>query len=82
MFPESGKSALREFVPDGLIGGTGSSFAKRLGRWLKKISTPRWGNIELIPVEDKHDGVWKYQIGENIKNRLTLDTLFEETEAA
>jgi hypothetical protein len=53
------KSALRDFVPDGLIGGTGSSFAKRLGRWLKRISTRRWGNIELIPVEDKHDGVWK-----------------------
>jgi hypothetical protein len=76
------KSALRDFVPDGPIGATGSSFAKRLGRWLKRISTRRWGNIELVPVEDKHNGVWKYQIGENIKKRLTLDTLFEEPEAA
>jgi len=40
------------------------------------------GNIELVPVEDKHDGVWKYQIGDNIKKRLALGALFEETEAA
>lgn len=75
-FPKFEKSTLRAFVSDGLIGGTGSSFAKRLGRWLKKVSTRRWGNIELIPVEDKHDGVWKYRIGRTSRrNRKWTDYL-------
>ena len=80
VFPDfGGKSVLRDFVPDGLVGGSGSSFAKRLGRWLKRVSTRRWGNIELMPVEDTHEGVWKYRIGENIKKKAAMGGLFEET---
>ena len=80
VFPDfGGKSVLRDFVSDGLIGGNGSSFAKRLGKWLKRISTRRWGKIELIPVEDTHEGVWKYRIGENIKKKAGKSGLFEET---
>jgi putative DNA primase/helicase len=83
VFPDFGsKSALRDFVPDALLGLNGSSFAKKLGRWLKRVSTRRWGSIELIPVEDKHEGVWKYRIGENIKNRSTLEGLVEDTDTA
>ena len=58
-----GKSTLRDFVPDGLLGANGKSFAKCLGRWLKRASTRRWGNIELVAVEDKHEGGWKYRMG-------------------
>jgi hypothetical protein len=72
------KSTLRDFVPDGLIGPSGSSFAKRLGKWLKRVSTRRWGNIELIAVEDTHEGVWKYRIGENIKKKAAMTAVFEE----
>ena len=80
VFPDfGGKSVLRDFVPDGLLGSGGSSFAKRLGRWLKRVSTRRWGNIELIPVEDTHEGVWKYRIGENIKKKAAMGGVFEET---
>ena len=83
VFPDfGGKSTLRDFVPDGLLGANGPSFAKRLGRWLKRVSTRRWGSIELIPVEDKHEGVWKYRIGENIKKQTMLDYFTDETESA
>ena len=54
VFPDfGGKSTLRDFVPDGLFGVDGSSFAKRLGRWLKKVSTRRWGTITLVPVRER-----------------------------
>lgn len=76
------KSNIRDFVPDGLLGSSGSSFAKRLGRWLKRVSTRRWGNIELMPVKDTHEAVWTYLIGENIKKKSKLEGLFEETETA
>lgn len=80
--PLADKSNLRDFVPDGLIGPSGS-FAMRLGKWLKRISTRRWGNVELIPEMDTHEGVWKYRIGENIKKKKAqLEELFDETETA
>ena len=82
VFPEFGKSTLRDFVPDGLLGGSGSSFAKRLGCWLRKTSTKRWGDLELIAVEDTHGGTWKYQIGEKIKKKPSLEGAFDETEEA
>lgn len=83
VFPDfGGKSTLRDFVPDGLFGVDGSSFAKRLGRWLKKVSTRRWGTITLVPVEDKHQRVWKYQIGEAIKKTSQPAGLFEGSETA
>ncbi len=77
--PSFEKLNLRDFVPEGLMGSSGS-FAKRLGRWLKRVSTRRWGNTELIPLEDKHEGVWKYRIGENIKTVAPKDALCEEAE--
>lgn len=81
VFPKFGeKSALRDYVPENLIGKDGS-FAKRLGRWLKNASTRRWGNIELIPVQVKHEGVWKYQIGENLKTNsihAEVSSIFEK----
>jgi hypothetical protein len=92
--PLSERSNLRDFVPDGLMGSTGSSFAKRLGRWLKRVSTRRWGRIELVAVEDTHQGVWTYRIGEDIKQKNTsrkieheakerpLRGLFEDEETA
>jgi hypothetical protein len=72
------KSTLRDYLPDGLLGVSGSPFAKRLGRWLKRVSTRRWGKLELVPNFDDHEGVWKYRIGENIKKKSNLAELFEE----
>lgn len=68
IFPVQGRSRLRDFVPDALasIAG-GSSFSKRLGRWLKNASTRRWGSIELCGAKDPTDNVWKYLIGLDIK---------------
>lgn len=85
VFPDfGGKSTLRDFVPDGLLGTGGSSFAKKLGKWMKSVATRRWGTIELIPEEDKHGGVWKYRIGENIKTPSVSanSTVGLETETA
>src|SRR5262249_48837725 len=74
VFSKEQRSSLRDFVPDGLIGGD-KNFAKRLGRWLKNASTRRWGNIRLIPEKDSHTNVWKYKIVATAKKPWTTEEL-------
>ena len=84
VFPGEGqKSTLRDFLPDALQRKEGS-FSRRLGRWLTKAATKRWGNIELIAIPDTHLGIQTYKIGIGIKAKLTkgLDAEFEQDESA
>ena len=76
VFSKEQRSTLRDFVPDGLIGGN-KSFAKCLGRWLKTSSTRRWGTLELIAEKDTHSNVWKYLIGSNLKMVKGFNEQFE-----
>lgn len=64
VFPGEGiQSELRDFIPSGLLGKTGTSFSLTLGHWLKNASTRRWDGITLIQEYDMHEQVWKYKIG-------------------
>jgi hypothetical protein len=76
VFLKDGRSTLRDFVPEGMIGAE-KNFAKRLGRWLKNASTRRWGNLELIAEKDAHANTWKYYIGVNLKMARGFDAQFE-----
>ena len=83
VFPKEGKSTLRDFVPEGLL--RGGSFAIRLGKWLKRVSTRRWERIMLIAEEDTHEGVWKYRICLDIKekdraSKKSTLAIFDETD--
>ena len=66
-----GLPTLRDVLPAALAQKTGSTFVNRLGKWLKTISTKRWGTMTLEAIDDTHNHRWTYKIKDATKGKTT-----------